>query len=69
MSLYTDLVEAGVEIDHWQSDLYFALTDVSTAILNKYPNQSGHRFQENTTHQIWYCANFAYDPYWPHGNV
>ena len=35
-SIYQRLVEAGCEIDHWQSDLYAKVTPQSTEIVNSW---------------------------------
>lgn len=69
MSLYTDLIDAKVETSQWQSDLYFEWTEISKEILSKYPNQTGGLFKNQVNGKMWYCANFAYDPYWPHGRI
>jgi hypothetical protein len=64
MSLYTDLVEAGIEVSNWQSDLYFPVSQVATEILAKYPKQSRSRFKSNIDGRSMYETPFAYDPYW-----
>ncbi len=64
MSLYTDLVEAGIEVSNWQSDLYFPVTYESTEILSKYPKQCRSIFKSNIDGRPTFEAPFAYDPYW-----
>lgn len=64
MSLYTDLVEAGIEVSNWQSDLYFPVCPVATEILAKYPKQCRSRFKSDADGRSMYEAPFAYDPYW-----
>lgn len=64
MSLYTDLVKAGIEVSNWQSDLYFPVSYESMEILAKYPNQSRSIFKSNIDGRAMVDAAFAYDPYW-----
>jgi hypothetical protein len=64
MSLYTDLIEAGVEVGHWQSDLYAPVNETVKAILAKYPSQPRALFQSRVDKKIWYDLAFAYDPFW-----
>jgi hypothetical protein len=64
VSLYTDLVEAGIEVSNWQSDLYFPVSYESMEILAKYPNQSRSIFKSNIDGRPTVEAPFAFDPYW-----
>ena len=64
MSLYTDLIEAGVEVSNWQSDLYFPRTEATRAILARHPEVKASVFKSNTTGQPTYEVPFAFDPYW-----
>ena len=64
MSLYTDLIAAGVPISHWQSDLYAPVNDTVKEILSRYPNQSRSVFKSNADGKLWYEFPFQYDPFW-----
>ena len=64
MTLYTDLIDAGIEVRSWQSDLYFPVTPESKEILLRYPKQSRSVFKSNADGQIMYECPFAFDPYW-----
>jgi hypothetical protein len=65
-SLYQDLVEAGVEVSNWQSDLYFPITPQTTGILRRHPEQRKIRtmFTSGVTGKRTYEVPFAYDPFW-----
>lgn len=62
MSIYTDMQEAGLEIDHNESDLYVRSTLDAWAILRRYPEARPTRFR--TRGQQWIDIPFHYDPYW-----
>jgi hypothetical protein len=64
MSLYTDLIQAGVEVGNWQSDLYAPVNDTVKQILRKYPDQSRSTFISQIDGHNWYDFAFAYDPFW-----
>ena len=66
MSLYTTLVEAGVEVSNWQSDLYFPINDTTRQILASFPKEKAiaKTFRSNVTRQPTYEVPFAFDPYW-----
>jgi len=68
MSLYTDLIEAGVEVSNWQSDLYAPVNKTVQEILAKYPGQSRSTFKSNLDGKLWYDFAFAYDPFWERRN-
>ena len=63
-TLYKELSQAGVEIDHHESDLYFLPSPEALDILSKYPNQSRSYFTNNIDGRQWIDATFAYDPFW-----
>ena len=62
-NLYKELVEAGVEVDNHESDLYFPKTEVSVEIVRRYPNKHNITTFERDG-EIWCDAPFAYDPWW-----
>lgn len=68
MSLYTDLCDAKIPMDHHESDLYVKVTVQSAAILANYKNVIERRFIKTFRHQvtqdIWYDIPFAYEPFW-----
>lgn len=66
MSLYRDLLEAGIEVDNHASDLYFPITPQSTVLLQRYPvlRQNATTFTNQITQTRWYDVPFAYDPFW-----
>jgi hypothetical protein len=65
-SLYQQVVEAEVEHDHHESDLYVEDTEVSRAILSQFP--VSRRFSSGFTDQVtgkpWIDIPFAYEPFW-----
>lgn len=68
MTLYQQLVEAGVEISNHYSDMYVKATPESTSIINKFRSDgnlfSSVRFKNNIDGTMWYDIPFLYDPYW-----
>ena len=66
MSLYTDLIEAGVEVSNHESDLYFPSTAVSRPILKRHPAEAGLAscFRSNIDGKTWIDVPFAFDPFW-----
>jgi hypothetical protein len=65
-TLYQKLIEAKIPIDHYESDLYFPITDESSSILLQFPSSAlnVNIFRDNVTKQMWYEVHFAYDPFW-----
>lgn len=65
MSLYTDLIDAGIEVDHHESDLYCPVNLRTIALLKKH-NLKGEVFksQTSTTAHYWFDVPFQYDPFW-----
>lgn len=63
--LMSALMDAGIEIDHHESDLYFPVTEESTAILENYPQQfkNSTKFKDNISGDTWYDVPFSYTPY------
>jgi len=64
MSLYTDLIAAGVPISHWQSDLYAPVNDTVKEILKRYPGQAKTVFKNQIDGSLWCEFPFQYDPFW-----
>ena len=68
-SLYQRLVEAGVEVSNWQSDLYFPMTDQTEAIVKQAREDGAYAgrpqpFMNAVTKTLWYDAPFQFDPFW-----
>lgn len=63
MSLYTDLIEAGCEVSHWQSDLYTPRTPAALDIFTKH-EQKHLTFISATDGKRMLEAPFMYDPFW-----
>jgi hypothetical protein len=66
MSLYTTLIEAGVECGNWQSDLYFPANETTQKILADFPKEKAiaKTFKSEIDGQRNYEVPFAFDPYW-----
>lgn len=64
MSLYTELVEAGIDINSHESDLYFPVSKESTAILDRHPELTWSTFIHQATGISWYDVPFMYEPWW-----
>lgn len=66
MTLYTALIKAGIQIDSHYSDLYFPVTEQTTAILAKFPKQKeiAKKFICNITKKPCYDVPFAFLPFW-----
>jgi hypothetical protein len=64
MSLYTDLIDAGIECHNWQSDLYFPKTEETQSILDKHPQVSRSVFIDEITANLMYECPFQFDLFW-----
>jgi hypothetical protein len=65
MSLYTDLVHAGVPLDSHESDLYALVTATSNRIIAKYEHRKNvTTFVSQGDRRLWYDIPFAYEPFW-----
>lgn len=66
MSLYQELKQNGIETSHWQSDLYFPVTDESLAILRNHPLQYSNatKFTDEITKKSWFDVPFGFMPFW-----
>lgn len=68
-TLYDALIAAGIPVDSHESDLYFPVSERSTAILRRHPRS--HRQAEQFVNQApgrvgerWWEVPFAYVPWW-----
>ncbi len=68
MSLYSDLIAAGCEIDHHESDLYVKRTPEAVAIIHQHGKTVDGWNVQPFVSQIdgtpWLDIPFAYEPYW-----
>ena len=63
-SLYSVLLDAGIEMSNHCSDLYFEKNEKSDEIVKDYPEACITVFMNQITWTQWYCANFQYTPFW-----
>jgi hypothetical protein len=63
MSLYTELVAAGCEIDHHESDLYVKITPDSRPIIERHC-WAAFPCEFTSNGAQWWDVAFAYDPFW-----
>ncbi len=66
MSIYKDMLAAGVEIDNHETDLYAKVTPESERIVAAY--EYSHivtRFRSAIDGSYWFDIPFAYTPAWP----
>lgn len=69
MSLYTDLIAAGIQVDNHESDLYFPVTEQTTAILANHPLEKNNAStfanqRPPNVGQRWFDVPFAFEPFW-----
>jgi hypothetical protein len=65
MSIYSDMVAAGVPIDSHESDLYVPVNETTRAIVDGYQfHASVQTFRHATTGAMWFDIPFAYTPFW-----
>jgi len=64
MTIYEDLIAAGIECSNWQSDLYFPATQKTREILKRHKNQARSTFISNIDGRMMYECPFAFDPFW-----
>ena len=65
MTIYDQMLAAGVQINNHESDLYVPVTPETTAIVNGYKFKSNvTRFTSNIDKKQWYDIPFAYSPFW-----
>lgn len=63
MSLYTDLIAAGIPVSNWQSDLYCPNTPEARALIKKH-GLKGTPFKNQAEGGIWLDVPFQFDPFW-----
>lgn len=65
MDIYKELKDAGVPLDHHESDLYAKVTQISFEIVQRYPfKRSVTQFTSQIDGERWFDIPFAYEEYW-----
>ena len=64
MTIYQDLIEAGIQVSNWQSDLYFPRNAITLSIKAKHPDLCYSFFNSNIDGTPMIEAAFAFDPFW-----
>ncbi len=65
MSIYEELLAAGLELDHRYSDLYVKDTPEARQIIASSKTHVKYsRFLCERDHQFWLELPFQYDPFW-----
>lgn len=63
MSLYEELLAAGIPLDSHESDLYALVTSDSRVIVAR-SEHGCSTFISNIDGKLWFDLPFAYDPWW-----
>jgi hypothetical protein len=65
-TLFEELVKQGITVNSHYSDLYFPVTEQTTAILKQFPDQKGITtvFTNQVEGGRWYDTSCAFLPYW-----
>jgi len=65
MHLYTAAKEAGVEMDHHESDLYLKHGDATTTLLAVHDQSNTAKlFRSEIDGELWWDVPFMYLPFW-----
>jgi hypothetical protein len=66
MSLYSELLAAGLKLDSYRSDLYVRDCFDARQILERFPieKSNARRFVSNLDGLLWIEVPFAYVPWW-----
>lgn len=66
MTIYQELIKAGLKCSSHYSDLYVRVTEQSRNILKNHPidNKNATIFRSNLDGKFYYDIPFAYDPFW-----
>lgn len=69
MTLYREMIEAGVETDSHESDLYVLATPEAREILARHPTEAKNArgFVSAVDKRFWIDIPFAYEPFWTKG--
>jgi hypothetical protein len=63
VSLYTDLIEAGIKVSNHESDLYCPVNEQTRELLKKH-NLKGSMFKNRVEGGYWFDVPFQFDPFW-----
>jgi hypothetical protein len=63
-SIYQQMLEISVPIEHHESDLHVPATQKTQAIINDYEFKSNVQRYIGENQQAWFDIPFAYDPFW-----
>lgn len=70
MTIYQQMQNLGVEIAHWQSDLYVPVTPETTELVQAYKFRANvSTFRDQITKTRWYDIPFAYDDFDPNAPI
>lgn len=68
MTIYEDLLAAGIQVSNHESDLYCPVTPESRALVRKHELMVT-TFINQVEGGTWYDIPFAYDPFWARRRV
>ena len=63
-NLYEACVVAGLEIDHYESDLLIRDSEKARELIGKYSKVNTLPFIDNINKEPWLAIPFAYQPFW-----
>ena len=65
MTIYQEMIEAGVKVSGYQSDLYVPVNEITREIVSNYKFRDVvTQFHNKVDGGLWFDIPFAYDPYW-----
>jgi len=63
VSLYTDLIEAGIKVESHESDLYCPANSQTRELIKKHGLKATY-FTSKIDGCVWCDVPFQYDPFW-----
>ena len=63
VTLYDEVMKAGIQVANHYSDLYIPVTPETTALIKKHGNYAT-TFKNQVEGGTWYDVPMAYSPYW-----
>ena len=64
-SIYQQVIEAGIEHDHHESDLYIPVNDQTKKIVHSYEfKRNVTMFASKIDGKPWFNIPFAFQPFW-----
>lgn len=63
-TLYQDMLEAGVQLGYWQSDLHVKDSPEARAVMARHPDNQPLPFRSQVDDELWYEFPFQYEPFW-----